>query len=72
MEKLTIKLYNVEIEVHGYYYPLEFGDWETPPSPSQFEICGLLINNANVIDLLEDKTNEIENAVLEQIYDENN
>lgn len=68
MESLIVNFQGVEIEVQGYKEPYTPATYLQPAEGGGFEIEKLLINGADVTDLLGRHINEISNLVLEEYY----
>lgn len=70
MKTHKIKYRGVELHVEGYYEEGEYGTYDTPGYPSQFDIEAIYADTQNIFELLtSDQIDDIEVKVLNNYYD---
>lgn len=62
-----VKLNGINLMVEYYYQPYEAGDLETPPVAEEVEIEAIYVGSEEISDLLEDRYEEIENLIFENL-----
>jgi hypothetical protein len=68
METHKIKYRGVELEVEGIYEEGEYGTYDTPGYPDQFDIEAIYVDSQDILNLLSsDQINEIEIKVLNNL-----
>lgn len=70
METHKIKYRGVELEVEGIYEEGEYGTYDTPGYPAQFDIEAIYVDTQDIFELLtSDQIDEIEVKILQNYYD---
>ena len=62
-----IELNGINLLIEFYYQPCEAGDLETPPVAEDVEIEAIYVGSEEITDLLEDRVDEIENLIFENL-----
>jgi|14BtaG_2_1085337.scaffolds.fasta_scaffold26067_2 hypothetical protein len=63
-----IEIDNVVLDVWGWYESGEEGDYEHPSYADYFELSKMFMQGVDVTDLLCDRIDEIEEAVIDKYY----
>lgn len=68
MEKFEVDYFGLKILVHGTYHPGEKGNRDVPPSPDDFEIEKVTVEeNTDIKEFLD--MQKIEETILEKYYE---
>ena len=56
------------IDVQGTYYKGQFGTFETPPEPEEFEIDKVELLGTDITELMEEHINDLEVLTIQNHY----